>query len=312
MQASTPKNPLFQNKEIPDNIRKIFEYAIKAGNGETIDGSIPKLDSASISPNLDGTEIRSLIESALMTPKPDISLIILKISGFLQFYLPEVDRLASFTEDNGEHKNLWEHTIMVVAQTPQKAFLRWAALLHDIGKPRTKKRSDNGEIHFIGHEKIGAKMTEKILRRLNFPEKEAKQIVFLVLNHLRCSQYDSLWTDSAVRRLYKELGENFENLLEISRADITTKRSKKREKYLKLIDELHSRALKIKEEDSKPPLLPSGLGNRIMEIFSIPEGPKIGKIRSSLEKLIEQGKLEAGREPDYYIEYLNSNPDIIK
>jgi poly(A) polymerase len=290
---------------------RVLEGALRAGRGEAMDGTVAPLGPQDVE-GLQGSDLRTMIEQVLMTPRPEMALIYLKLTGFLAVCLPEIDSLAAFDDGSDEHKDLWGHTIKVVAQTPRERKLRWAALFHDIGKLRTKTTNEKGQIHFIGHERIGAAMAARIMKRLQFPGEEAEEIRILVLEHLRCSQYDSEWTDSAVRRLGKELGGHFENLIKLSRADITTRHARRKEAYLRLLDELWERFERIREEDSRLPLLPSGLGDHIMQAFGLEPGPEIGRIRGALERLAASGQLEARREPEYYINYLNTRGDIVK
>jgi poly(A) polymerase len=298
------KSP-FLDGFIENSLLVILENAELAGQGRILDGTVEPVDPEDLTRS-DPAGIKERLDRILVSPHPDIALIYLKLAQFLKFCLPEIDALTELDDGSKDYKDLWDHTLKVVSQTPPRQVLRWAALLHDIGKLRTKRSNDKGDIHFIGHETVGARMSEKIMNRLRFPADEAGRIGFLVRNHLRCSQYESGWTDSAVRRLGRELGEHFEDLVELSRADITTKRHRRREKYLKLLDELDARLIEIRREDSRPPLLPSGLGDHIMKALGLSPGPDVGKIRNRLLELVKDGALLAGEPCEYYINYLNS------
>jgi poly(A) polymerase len=304
MPDSRQKSP-FLDGFIENSLLAILENARLAGHGQSLDGTVEAVDPGTLERS-DPARIKEQLDRILVSPHPDIALIYLKLSQFLKFYIPDIDALTEFDDGSREYKDLWDHTLKVVSQTPPKQVLRWSALLHDIGKLRTKRSNDKGEIHFIGHDTVGARMSEKILKRLRFPADEEGRISFLIRNHLRCSQYESSWTDSAVRRLGKELGEHFEDLIELSRADITTKRHRRREKYLKLLDELDSRLAEIRREDDRPPLLPSGLGDHIMKALNLAPGPEVGRIRNRLLELVKEGTLPAGEPCEYYINYLNS------
>ena len=304
------KSP-FSDEFLASAASRVLEGALRAGSREVLDGSVAPLRPEDLE-GLRAGDLRTMVEQVLMTPRPDMALIYLKLTSFLAACLPEIDGLAAFDDGSDEHKDLWDHTLKVVAQTPKESTLRWAALFHDIGKLRTKTTNEKGQVHFIGHERVGAAMAARIMKKLQFPVEEAEQIRVLVLEHLRCGQYDSDWTDSAVRRLGKELGGRFEELIKLSRADITTKRIKRKEAYLRLLDELWERFGKIREEDSRLPPLPSGLGDLIMEAFGLEPGPEVGRIRGALEALVTSGQLEAGREPEYYINYLNTEGNIVK
>ena len=299
------------SEELFDNsVTDILDKALAAGHGSPLDGTAGSLVPGDLL-KVRAEYIKSRLDDILLSDHPDMALVYLKLTSFLEHYLPDIYTLWEFDDHSEDHKNLWEHTLKVVSQTPKNAILRWTALLHDIGKIKTKKTDDKGRVNFIGHERVGAEMAAKIMKKLRFKPEEAEKIRFLVLSHLRCTQYDSSWTDSAVRRLGKELGENLHDLIEHSKADITTKHAKKKEKYHTLLDELSQRYGKIQEEDSRPPLLPSGLGSHIMQAFDLQPGPVVGKIRSVLQERVESGTLEPAREPEYYIEYLKNEGNIV-
>ena len=150
--------------------------------------------------------------------------------------------------------------------------VRWAALLHDIGKVRTRSIAPEGEVHFFGHAEVGARMFDKIDRRVRLFTKDESlksSVRFLILHHLRASQYDPSWTDSAVRRFAKEIGPGLDDLLCLSRADITTKRPEKKRKGLKQISDLAERVRVLAEQDAVVPL-PGGIGDEMMKVFGLP------------------------------------------
>ena len=303
------KNP-FSEKIFDNSVTAVLNGALLAGQGGILDGTAGPLEPRDLE-NVSPEDVKDGLDDILLSAHPETALVYLKLTGFLEHFLPDIHALWEFDDGSEEYKNLWEHTLKVVSQTPNNAVLRWAALLHDIGKIKTKKIDDRGKINFIGHEQVGARMASKLMKKLGFAPEEAEKIRFLVRNHLRCTQYDSSWTDSAVRRLGKELGEHFGDLIEHSKADITTKHARKREKYHALLDELRQRYEAILEEDSRPPLLPSGLGTHIMQAFDLQPGPEVGNIRGALEQLVESGKLEPAREAEYYIDYLKNEGNIV-
>ena len=289
---------------------EILDKALVAGNGSPLDGTARPLESRDLE-KVRPEDIKSRLDDLLLSDHPEMALVYLKLTRFLEHYLPDIYALWEFDDGSKDYKNLWEHTLKVVSQTPENVILRWTALLHDIGKIKTRKIDDKGRTNFIGHDQVGAGMAAKIMKKLRFQPEDAEKIRFLVRNHLRCTQYDSSWTDSAVRRLGKDLGEHLDDLIEHSKADITTKHARKKEKYHTLLDELSQRHKKILEEDSRPPPLPSGLGSHIMQAFDLQPGPAVGKIRSALQDRVESGTLEPAREPEYYIEYLKNEGNIV-
>jgi poly(A) polymerase len=194
-----------------------------------------------------------------------------------------------------------------VAQATPRIEVRWGALLHDIGKMKTRSIDPRGEVHFFGHAEVGARMFDKLHRRLPlFSDDETLrgEVRFLILHHLRAAQYDASWTDSAVRRFAKEMGDHLDDLLCLSRADITTKRPEKKRRGLRQIDDLAERVRSIREEDAKVPPLPKGLGTSISERFGIAPSPALGVIMRALAVAVENGEVPAQQPVDVYLDFL--------
>ena len=204
--------------------------------------------------------------------------------------------MVGFGDGEWRHKDVWKHTKQVVRQAVPRLEVRWASLFHDIGKVRTRSISPDGKVHFLGHAEVGTRMFDKLDRRLGLftPEPSLKETVrFLVLHHLRANQYDPGWTDSAVRRFARELGDHLDDLLCLARADITTKRPEKKKKGLSQISELAARIRSLEEEDAKVPPLPGGVGDDIMRAFSLKPSRLIGDIKRQLEAAVASGEVEA-------------------
>jgi poly(A) polymerase len=223
--------------------------------------------------------------------------------------------MVGFGDGEWRHKDVWKHTKQVVRQAVPRLEVRWASLFHDIGKVKTRSITPDGKVHFFGHAEVGARMFDKLDRRVALfsPEPSLKSTVrFLVLHHLRANQYDPSWTDSAVRRFARELAEHLDDLLCLARADITTKRPEKKRKGLSQISELEARIRRLAEEDSKQPPLPSGIGDVIMKAFALPPSRAIGDIKRSLEEAIEAGELPPHEPADFYVEAVRANPTRFK
>jgi len=224
--------------------------------------------------------------------------------GAVALLLPELEATVDLAQEAGRrHKDVWEHTKTVVKQSVRRPAVRWAALLHDIGKVPTRTFTKNG-VHFHGHAEVGARMFDKIHQRLPFEPAMRKKIRFLIKHHLRSAQYEETWTESAVRRFHREMEAHLTDLLDLSRADITSRRPGRRRALLHQISELNRRIEDIAEKDSKIPPLPTGLGTAIMERFGMPPSKRIGDLKKALEAAIESGDIEARREDDYYITWL--------
>ncbi len=165
-------------------------------------------------------DLRSRLDRVMLGKDPESGLEALLASGALDVLLPEVKHLVGFGDGEWRHKDVWKHTKQVVRQAVPRLEVRWAALFHDVGKVKTRSISPTGEVHFFGHAEVGARMFDKMERRGRlFSHEQAlrDQVRFLVLHHLRASQYDGKWTDSAVRRFAREMGPALEDLLCLSR-----------------------------------------------------------------------------------------------
>jgi poly(A) polymerase len=253
-------------------------------------------------------ELREHLDALLLGKHVEPGLDALEEMGVLDAWLPEVAAMVGFGDGEWRHKDVWKHTKQVVRQSVPRLAVRWGALLHDIGKPKTRKILPDGEVHFHGHAEVGAAMFRKrVASRLGFEGDLYERVHYLVLYHLRASQYDGDWTDSAVRRFAREMGEGLDDLLALSRADITTKRPQRKKRGLAQISALAARIRELAEEDARVPPLPKGLGTEIMSAFGVPPSKRLGDLMKRLEAACEAGAIEGGREAAYYIDYLRAH-----
>ena len=250
-------------------------------------------------------EVKASLSSLLVGPHVHLALQWLHDVGWLGLWLPELEATVDFSQEAGRrHKDVWEHTKQVVRQAVPRPDLRWAALLHDIGKVPTRTFTPDGGVHFHRHSEVGARMFEDVARRFAIDRPGKSKVKFLILHHLRANQYDGSWTDSAVRRFEREMAVHLEDLLDLSRADITSKRPGKREAALRSISDLSRRIVALREADAIQPPLPTGIGNVIMEHFALAPSRQIGELKEKLEAAIDAGELEPRREADYYLAYV--------
>ncbi|AKT38626.1 metal-dependent phosphohydrolase [Chondromyces crocatus] len=257
-------------------------------------------------------DVRKMLDRVMMSSDAEAGLDALLECGALAAMLPEVEAMVGFGDGEWRHKDVWKHTKQVVRQAVPRLEVRWAALLHDIGKLKTRSISPNGEVHFFGHAEVGARMFDRIDRRLPlFARDEALKstVRLLILHHLRASQYDASWTDSAVRRFTKEMGDLLKDLLDLSRADITTKRPEKKRRGLRQISELSDRVEKLAVEDAVIPPLPGGIGDAIMSAFCIPPSRRIGELKKALEAAVESGELQPHQPSEFYVNFLREQAD---
>jgi poly(A) polymerase len=259
---------------------------------------------------LGATRVREGIGAIITGRHAQEGLDALQQSGVMAAWLPEVEALVGFGDGEWRHKDVWKHTKQVVWQSVPRLEVRWGALLHDIGKVRTRRIDDDGQVHFFGHSEVGARMyRKKLAARLGFTGHLDERIHYLILFHLRASQYEPGWTDSAVRRFAREMGDGLTDLLDLSRADITTKRPERKKRGLRQISDLAARIAKLDAEDQKPVPLPKGVGNAIMAHFKLPASRRIGEIKRALEERVEAGTLEGGLESEFYVAWLEQRRD---
>jgi poly(A) polymerase len=230
----------------------------------------------------------------------------LAATGVLVHLWPAGQAMVEFRADQGRyhHKALWPHTLGVLSQAPARVAVRWAALLHDAGKVTTRSVDGAGDVHFYGHEAVGAGIVDEVARRFRFDRALHQRVRSLVLLHQRPALYDGSWTDGAVRRLIHDAGDALEDLLDLSRADVTSHRPGIRDGVLIRLAELQGRTVEVMQKDGQAPLLPKGIGQAIMTHFGIVAGPRVGELKDRLEQAVLDGALPRDATTEEYLVYL--------
>jgi poly(A) polymerase len=254
---------------------------------------------------LPSARLRQTIELVILGPFASQALQWLHDAGVLAVLLPEIDATVDFSQEAGRrHKDVWEHTKQVVMQAPPRPLVRWAALLHDMGKVSTRVLLPDGRVTFHRHAELGARMFGPIARRLGFDRSERQRIHALILHHLRANAYEAEWTDAAVRRFDHEMGDILDDLVDLSRADVTSARPGRKQEAARNIEALMQRIEAIRILDAQMPPLPPGVGNAIMEAFQVPPSRRVGELRKLCEDAIERGELVERQPAAYYVDYL--------
>lgn len=210
--------------------------------------------------------------------------------GLMEHLVPELLAVRGLHEDNFRHKDVFDHTLQVVEGVPADETLRWAALLHDIAKPRTRS-IERGEVHFHRHELVGRQMARKILSGLKYPRRLIDDVALLVELHLRPNSYAPDWTDGAVRRLMREAGQRLDDLLLLSRADVTSRRVDRKRAADRRVDELQARCEALRAQADVARLTSPLDGTELMEMFGRGPGPWIKPIKDHLTELVIDGEL---------------------
>ena len=220
-------------------------------------------------------------------------------TGIADYIFPEIPALRMTADEHAQHKDVYAHSLKVLSQAMDQEedgpdlVLRWAALLHDIGKPDTFDNTD-GKVSFHHHEVVGAKLARKRLRKLKYPKATTEAIGQLVYLHMRFHGFgENQWTDSAVRRYVTDAGKLLPRLHKLVRADCTTRNAKKARRLQRTYDQLEERIEEIGRKEDLARVRPDLDGNEIMEILGLQPGPEVGQAWSYLKELrLEQGPLE--------------------
>jgi hypothetical protein len=249
------------------------------------------------------TALRTRLDQILLQD-PYEGLETLQTTGELRTLLPEVQGIVGFGGLEEGHKDLWDHTRKVVSQCVPDIRVRWAALFHDVGKPSHFKKV-GGEVQFHGHEMESARLWWVATNRLDdhFSRDERQYIQFLIRYLGNIEEYGPEWTDSAVRRLAKLVGTYMGDLVNLARADITTKHDNKRRAHHARMNELEERVQKLAAEDAVVPPLVTGLGNVLTVEFGV-SGRDLGALLKVARDAVESGDLERQAEPSVVVAYL--------
>ena len=245
--------------------------------------------------------VRDEFIKIIMSDNPRLGITLLVECGLADIFLPEIPKLKLEIDEHHHHKDVYEHSLTVLEQAialearlgGANLTLRLAALLHDIGKPKTKALIAGGGVSFHHHEVVGAKMTKERLRTLRFDNHIVKDVGQLVFLHLRFHGYGSgEWTDSAVRRYVRDAGELLDHLHLLTRADCTTRNQKKAQLLANTYDQLEQRIKELMQQEELNKIRPDLTGEQIMQILNIKPSPTVGKAYDFLLELrLENGPI---------------------
>ncbi|OBI35830.1 CCA tRNA nucleotidyltransferase [Mycobacterium sp. E1386] len=241
------------------------------------------------------------LDKLLLGDDPVSGIDLLVQTGMGDVVLPEVGGMQMAIDEHHQHKDVYQHSLTVLRQAialeddGPDLVLRWAALLHDIGKPATRRHEANGGVSFHHHEVVGAKMARKRLRALKYSKQMVDDVSQLVYLHLRFHGYgEGKWTDSAVRRYVTDAGPLLPRLHKLVRADCTTRNKRRAARLQASYDRLEARIVELAAQEDLARVRPDLDGNQIMKLLDIPAGPQVGEAWRFLKELrLERGPLTA-------------------
>ena len=310
----TPLNPEATFDDDPLRIMRAFRFAAQLGF--TIDPSVLRA-AKSMAPRLkivSQERISDEFLNVMSSPKPSVGLRLMHEAGVMGIIVPEVAQMAGVDQRKDQHhKDVLLHTFQVVdniAEMTAYVWLRLVALLHDIGKPRTKAYMEGAGWTFHGHEEIGARMVKPFFRRMRFPLDRLEYVEKLVRLHLRpMALVDEGVTDSAVRRLLVDAGEDTDDLMRLCRADITSKNPRLVEQVKSNYDAVIQKMAEVEEKDYWRSWQPPVRGDEIMQVCGLQPGPLVGRLKDEITEAILDGRIP--NEHDAALEYLLKIKDSI-
>ncbi|MGI8756476.1 MAG: CCA tRNA nucleotidyltransferase [Acidimicrobiales bacterium] len=241
--------------------------------------------------------IRDELDKLLVVADPSAGLWFVVDTGLAEGFLPELSTMRLEQDPIHRHKDVLAHTIAVVAKTQPERIVRLAALLHDVGKPKTRSIGPNG-VSFHHHEVVGARMARDRMQALRYPADDVDVVRRLVYLHLRFHTYAMGWTDAAVRRFVRDAGDHLERLIELTRCDVTTRNKAKAERLARRMDELEARIIKLRATEELRAMRPDLDGRQVMDHLGVGPGRHVGDALAALLELrLDKGPL--GEEEAY-------------
>lgn len=307
----TPAAPEVSFSDDPLRMLRGVRFASQLGFSLDAAAAEAIRDSAGTLERISAERIQEELRKLIACPAPRVGLELMVETGLAEYVLPELPALKLETDAEHNHKDVYAHSLQVLDQAIElegarhpgeepDVTLRLAALLHDIGKPATKRVEKNGAVTFYNHDLVGSRLAKKRLTALRFPGDQIKQVARLVELHMRFFGYtDANWTDSAVRRYVRDAGDLLERLHILTRADVTTRNRRKAARLEHAYDNLEERIAELREQEELDAVRPELDGEQIMAALGIKPGPIVGRAYKFLLDLrLDEGAIgeDAARE----------------
>ena len=284
-------DPRERFREDPLRLLRAVRFASRLGFDLDAATAAAAVEAADALATISRERVRDELAKMLTGPAPGRAILLVTDLGLARHSLPDLLAMRGMRQEEGRHKDVFGHTLQVLDRTPPRLPLRWAALLHDIAKPRTL-RVENGHVHFFAHDRIGETMARQILEGLRCDRHLVEHAARLVGLHLRANAYDSTWTDGAVRRFVREVGDDLlPDLLALSRADVTSGRADRRLGIAASVAELERRIVELRAQEDIARLASPLDGNDLMALFGRRPGPWIRPIKDRLLEMVLEGEL---------------------
>lgn len=312
----TPLDPTKTFEDDPLRIMRAFRFASQLNF--TIDSAVKGAagEMAERLKIVSQERITDEFMKILGSPQPSIGLKLMYETGVMQVVFPEIHQMGGVEQRNDyHHKDVFYHTCIVidnVAEVSENLWLRFTALVHDIAKPPTKRFVVGIGWTFHGHEELGARMMKKIFERMKLPLQKLYYVEKLVRLHLRpIALVDENVTDSAIRRLAANAGEDLDDLITLCRADVTSKNPDKVSRYLENYDRVMQKVREVQDKDKLREFQSPVRGDEIMSVCNIPPSKLVGQIKSAIEEAILEGKI-GNNHDEAYDYFLTIKDDFLK
>jgi poly(A) polymerase len=304
---TTPGSPEASFSDDPLRMMRAARFASQLGISVHDDVRVAMTQMAERITIISAERVRDELVKLICGPHPRLGVDLLVDTGLADFVLPEVSALRLEADEHHRHKDVYQHSLQVLEQAadletdadgavPAPDFvLRFAALMHDVGKPATRRFEPGGAVSFRHHDMVGSKLTAKRMKTLRFDNDTIKAVARLVELHMRFYGYgDAGWSDSAVRRYVTDAGPLLERLHRLTRSDVTTRNQRKAERLAFAYDDLEARIAALREQESLDAVRPDLDGAQIMAILGLKPGPVVGRAyKFLLEERMENGPLQA-------------------